>query len=606
MRILSTIYLTVCLLLFCSHNLLADNKPISIKISEYGDYSRIVIDIANSNLANIARDNKQFQFNFLPNITKNDIEFTKSAYQHFSTASLQVKDNGLSFIARLKLAGQSYKFTDFPADNHIGMRYVIDAYKLSDIQAKAYKQTAQIIGDLAQAKSNNSKMQHGISNIQSQASNEISNIAIQKTRDIIKSTIGNHDNILASAGANILSDIGGQAVGFATKNTTATNKTNDKAIKLQLSQTAINSSLSQLKSLGQQMNLTGLSHFEGEVTLHSDGKPEYSFLTVIPLHETPEMRHNIFSQLGINQRKDILTKDRTTFNLGTGYRYLTLDEKWLLGTNIFLDHESQLNHNRLSIGAEAISSLTGIRGNIYQPLSDWKERSDTRQEKALQGLDIEFSGKFPTNTQLEGFIKGYWWNKTKQWNEKHNDIFGHQLSLEYSPYQFLTLRGAYDNNNQNKANIELGMQFKYKLGQGLDYFQDYTPPKLTDISATRFQKVRRENTIRTQSRQHEKTVGTITFNNGNNTATRNGITRNIALNSYILEGDRIQIEDTVGDTATVTITFGSGAILDIGDGSVVDIGIDTVTIISGVVNYNANGAPPITFNTPGGSISLVQ
>ena len=55
-----------------------------------------------------------------------------------------------------------------------------------------------------------------------------------------------------------------------------------------------------------------------------------------------------------------------------GYRKLLNDKKLLVGTNAFWDHQLDQRHNRMSVGAEARTSLVGVTVNRYQALSNWK------------------------------------------------------------------------------------------------------------------------------------------------------------------------------------------------------------------------------------------
>ena len=66
----------------------------------------------------------------------------------------------------------------------------------------------------------------------------------------------------------------------------------------------------------------------------------------------------LFNQINLNR-----SDDRTTLNLGLGYRRLNTDETWMGGVNAFYDHEFPDDHKRNGIGFELISSVFETRVN---------------------------------------------------------------------------------------------------------------------------------------------------------------------------------------------------------------------------------------------------
>ena len=80
----------------------------------------------------------------------------------------------------------------------------------------------------------------------------------------------------------------------------------------------------------------------------------------------------IFSQLTYQEYE----KDRRIANFGIGQRWDVADKSWLLGYNVFFDHDFKRNHNRLGLGLEAWSDYMKFAANYYMPLSDWKHSKD--------------------------------------------------------------------------------------------------------------------------------------------------------------------------------------------------------------------------------------
>ena len=68
----------------------------------------------------------------------------------------------------------------------------------------------------------------------------------------------------------------------------------------------------------------------------------------------------LFNQINLNRYDD-----RTTLNLGVGFRRLNQDETWMTGVNAFYDHEFPDDHKRNGVGFEVVSSVLESRVNIY-------------------------------------------------------------------------------------------------------------------------------------------------------------------------------------------------------------------------------------------------
>ena len=84
-------------------------------------------------------------------------------------------------------------------------------------------------------------------------------------------------------------------------------------------------------------------------------------LVVRPLSDPSNITNTIFTQGSLY----FSGEGRKTLNLGLGDRFLTLDNKLLLGANIFYDHEFPYDHGRTSLGLEAKSSVGEINYNKY-------------------------------------------------------------------------------------------------------------------------------------------------------------------------------------------------------------------------------------------------
>jgi len=98
----------------------------------------------------------------------------------------------------------------------------------------------------------------------------------------------------------------------------------------------------------------------------------------------------LFNQINLNR-----FDDRTTLNLGLGYRRLNADETWMGGVNAFYDHEFPNDHKRNGVGFELISSVFETRVNQYNGTTGYiKDKSGT-DSKPLDGRDMGFKVALP-------------------------------------------------------------------------------------------------------------------------------------------------------------------------------------------------------------------
>ncbi|MDB9866113.1 inverse autotransporter beta domain-containing protein [Candidatus Thioglobus sp.] len=98
----------------------------------------------------------------------------------------------------------------------------------------------------------------------------------------------------------------------------------------------------------------------------------------------------IFNQINLNR-----FDDRSTLNLGLGYRRLNADETWMTGVNAFYDHEFPDDHKRNGVGFEVVSSVLESRVNSYHGTTGYiKDKSGT-DSKVLDGRDMGFKVALP-------------------------------------------------------------------------------------------------------------------------------------------------------------------------------------------------------------------
>ncbi|TVQ83618.1 MAG: hypothetical protein EA357_05600 [Micavibrio sp.] len=291
-----------------------------------------------------------------------------------------------------------------------------------------------------------------------------------------------------------------------------------------------------------------LGSLELEYALARGGVRSYSVLGILPVYESEDLRHSVFSQLSwlSGRRSDVR---RNTANIGLAYRYMTENEKHLLGGNLFLDHEWPLGHRRVSLGADYKNSLFSLHGSRYIGLSGWKDRDNLMQERAMSGWDLELGGRIPDFPSLEIFVRGYLWeqDKTAVLNPDGSNIWGRELRAEYTPVPSLTFEAAVrDETLSDNPEGRFALRYNYRFGHS---FHEQMAPQQQDgldsVADRRFERVRRENTIRTQERFNPdgsaQTPDSFAFSSVENAAFGTAIMSAIVQISGIVTGAAVSI-----------------------------------------------------------------
>jgi len=161
-----------------------------------------------------------------------------------------------------------------------------------------------------------------------------------------------------------------------------------------------------------------------EVSLSSGSSNEVvgSILVVKPLSDIDDKENILFTQASLF----LSDNSRETINLGIGKRKLVSNDSWILGANLFYDHELDYDHQRASIGFEAISSVASLRLNQYYGLSGWKLGFGEIQEKALDGQDIEVGAPLPYLPWTNFSYRHFEWHGSDDVDNQKGD----EISLE--------------------------------------------------------------------------------------------------------------------------------------------------------------------------------
>ena len=216
-------------------------------------------------------------------------------------------------------------------------------------------------------------------------------------------------------------------------------------------------------------------------------KPTTGILVVAPLSDRNDTKNTIFTQVST-----FYTDNRTTVNLGLGYRRLEFDNTLLLGVNLFYDHEFPYDHQRTSIGLEARTTVGEINFNQYWGISGWQNGRGQYDERALGGTDLEIGVPVPYMNWLTFYARGFVWDRV----DGVNDLVGHDLSLKARINGWAVSAGkrSYNGLNDNDF-IQVSYNFMAdKPTKKMEWISD-SAYKLASMEDRRYEKVRRENII---------------------------------------------------------------------------------------------------------------
>tara|TARA_B100001093_G_scaffold501731_1_gene553783 strand:- start:1545 stop:2414 length:870 start_codon:yes stop_codon:yes gene_type:complete len=237
-----------------------------------------------------------------------------------------------------------------------------------------------------------------------------------------------------------------------------------------------------------------------EVSL-SSGKSNQvtgSILVVKPLDILTDRNDIFFTQGSLFLSGD----KRQTINLGFGHRRLLNEDKLLIGYNVFYDHELDYDHQRASIGIEAITSVGALRANQYYALSSWKTGTNNNQERALYGNDIELGMPLPYLPWANFYLRSFQWEGVDGMSDQKGD----EMSLEAKFSDFNLEVGKRSNDGVASDTEFINLTWtccnnKTKVQRTENAYN------LTSVTNQKYTKVRRQNLIVKQTAMSFSVIG---------------------------------------------------------------------------------------------------
>jgi len=231
-------------------------------------------------------------------------------------------------------------------------------------------------------------------------------------------------------------------------------------------------------------NFENMKYLDFDIQVQENLKPSFSIMSVTELLKIDS--GTVFNQTSLNTHDD-----DGTINIGLGARKLLNDNKILIGSNLFYDHQFDEGHKRTGVGVEAISSVFDIRGNYYNAISGSKTTSEG-SERALDGWDTQLDYHLPGEKDVNIFANLFRFENSatgSTYEEK-----GTKIGANASLGNFI-IEGGYLDDNQNNDAFFGSIKFVVNLGdQGENKTRNYL--EYTDVSNKLYQPVKRENKIR--------------------------------------------------------------------------------------------------------------
>ena len=238
-----------------------------------------------------------------------------------------------------------------------------------------------------------------------------------------------------------------------------------------------------------------------EVSLSSGTLNEVtgSILVVKPLSDINDNENILFTQGSLF----LSDNSRETLNLGIGKRKLLNDDTLLIGANLFYDHELDYDHQRASVGIEAISSVGSFRLNQYYGLSGWKSGFDEIQEKALDGQDMEVGAPLPYLPWTNFSYRSFEWKGV----DGTADQKGDEISLEakFSGFNVEVGKRSHDGNTKDNEFLKLTWTCCNKDQEEIGISDKAY--NLTSVANQKFAKVKRQNLIVKQKKLELAVIG---------------------------------------------------------------------------------------------------
>jgi len=243
-----------------------------------------------------------------------------------------------------------------------------------------------------------------------------------------------------------------------------------------------------------------------KVSLNTDEKLSLKGSSLDVLYALSETQNDIFfTQAGIRD-----ADDRTQANFGLGIRHFA--PSYMLGGNLFYDHDLSRDHNRLGIGAEYWRDYFKMGVNAYLGLSGWKDSPDLDdyEERSANGWDIRAEGYLPAYPQLGGKLtfEQYYGDNVGLFGNSEDDLqkdpYAVTAGVIYTPVPLVSLNADYKTGKGGEDEATFGVNVNYSLGVPFkDQLNSHAVTHQRTLMGSRYDLVDRNNNIVLEYRKKE-------------------------------------------------------------------------------------------------------
>ena len=222
---------------------------------------------------------------------------------------------------------------------------------------------------------------------------------------------------------------------------------------------------------------------EVSITGAEDAKPQWEIITVQPIRDIGD---DLTFFQGSLLRWD---GDRDTINLGLGQRRFLMDKTIMIGANAFYDHEFSVDHSRLGLGGEFLTSVGEFRINNYYANSNQRLKAGNAEE-AMSGSDYEFGTHVPYIPKLKVFAKKF------NWEAGTANLDGETYSAQFS-HGILVLEAGVDQFDSGEDRVFFKITLNPSNETSSSKILQDVAYSLESVEKQKLTKVRRENKILT-------------------------------------------------------------------------------------------------------------
>ena len=239
--------------------------------------------------------------------------------------------------------------------------------------------------------------------------------------------------------------------------TAAEQGTFEVAAANELANAALTETNAQLDKIEDRvLSTTNFTHLDIKLGSDSFGldtgtKTKSEIISTLRLRETAN--GFLFSQASV-----VDFDDRTTANLGLGYRNINDSDTLIVGINGFYDYELDAKHRRTGVGVEYLTSLAEFRYNSYSAQSKTRLYKGIN-ETALDGNDYKLTANLPYFYASDLYYKRAKWKDGSSYKVTQKE-WG--LTAEIIPN--VTMAVARQQTNSGKRSSTASIAYAIPLG----------------------------------------------------------------------------------------------------------------------------------------------